>query len=465
MKKVVISLALIVGIICVTACNQNPITNGVVLHTPSPSTVPQYVVYFPMFSVFQPETWILTPDKNLYFLYKASEKNPKLDDTPDEKVTGVKMLRKYGFLKDNGELWQGHSFVNLAKVDTNVKWTNGNPFNSLRIKNDNSLYLFKSKLLDQVKQVQFQFVLKNDNSIWEILNNDKCKKLINGVSTFWATQFGELAVIKDNNLWVYGSNYYALYGNGTTGRSRELVKVMDAVQKVSIIENTIFVTKKDESLWAWGENRNGQVGDGTRTLRTTPFKVLDHVTFTDSYKGKTVAITADNKLWVWGLGEDNSSFLTPHLVSDDVNSFCRTYNFYVQSWDKFYFIKKDKSLWCYDKQMITKVLENVREFNYSDWNSSYNAITYPRHRRPGRGLGVFCGQPVAGAHLFPGVFELPAAHHHPDPPVPHLVRAGHGQVPQPPRPQVAAVCDRRRHYRAKRVLGGHHGVWVVRVKS
>ncbi len=74
-----------------------------------------------------------------------------------------------------------------------------------------------------------------------------------------------MAFIKnDNSLWMLGTEYYGVVGNGKSGQSRvsEPFKVMDDVVAVSRGSFNTIAVKRDGTVWTWGINKNGCIGNG-----------------------------------------------------------------------------------------------------------------------------------------------------------------------------------------------------------
>ena len=65
-----------------------------------------------------------------------------------------------------------------------------------------------------------------------------------------------------------------------------------------------FAIMADNSLWGWGSNWSGQLGDGTTEDRHSPVKIIEDVISVSSSPLHTAAITSDGTLWTWG---DNTS--------------------------------------------------------------------------------------------------------------------------------------------------------------
>jgi alpha-tubulin suppressor-like RCC1 family protein len=121
----------------------------------------------------------------------------------------------------------------------------------------------------------------------------------------------------DGTLWTWGLNRIPhtrgelapILGDGTMGPHELPVKIMDSVESVTALGDTVFVITKDSTLWGWGPNNIGQLGDGTTELRLSPVKIMESVVsiqtncfYDHGQVGymNTFALTADGILWAWG---------------------------------------------------------------------------------------------------------------------------------------------------------------------
>lgn len=156
--------------------------------------------------------------------------------------------------------------------------------------------------------------------------------------------------------------------------------------------------KKDGTVWAWGDNQYNQLGDGTHIYKDEPVKVMGIYDVIDiySYKNNSIALKKDGTVWKWGEGLTEAIPLRVEKL-DNV----------IEIGENF-FIKKDRTLWCYGKiqrfnsnytnnitipieikdisgvkkmvgSILTQVDGNVWEFNYySDYDNSIKATLIKR---------------------------------------------------------------------------------------
>ena len=107
-------------------------------------------------------------------------------------------------------------------------------------------------------------------------------------------------VIKDDkSLWVWGSNFDGLLGDGTGVDKTEPVKIMDNVMKVVVRNRTAYAICIDNSLWSWGAF---VTGDGNKSRKEySPVKIMDGVkkvlVLSPYGEGVSAIIKTDNTLW------------------------------------------------------------------------------------------------------------------------------------------------------------------------
>ena len=220
-----------------------------------------------------------------------------------------------------------------------------------------------------------------------------------------------IALMSDNTLWAWGSNYDYQLGDGTSTRRLKPIKVMEDViqtcagdvftcaiksdgslwkwgNKVKtqqkIIDNATFVAsanqvvkkdgtlynhvtneaildnvveyavdshylavKKDGSLWVWGQNKYGQLGDGTTTDKSTPFKIMDNVSQVAVGWRHSLAVKTDGSLWAWG--ENRIGQLGDGTTTDRLKPIKIMDNVIYVEANRFssFVIKTDSSLWAW----------------------------------------------------------------------------------------------------------------------
>ena len=129
----------------------------------------------------------------------------------------------------------------------------------------------------------------------------------------WRTSSFHYEIDESGTLWTWGENqlpehwiYMPLIGDGTTETRTAPVAIMDHVQSVEAIADTVFVIDSDGALWAWGANNLGQLGDGTREARLSPTLIMDNVAKISTHYFmdhggigfmNTFVLTRDGALW------------------------------------------------------------------------------------------------------------------------------------------------------------------------
>lgn len=111
-------------------------------------------------------------------------------------------------------------------------------------------------------------------------------------------------------LFATGSNYYGIYGNGTTTSSLFATAVgapgdIDDDWVFSSVSNQhALAIKSDGTLWSWGRNNAGQMGNGVRNMlvTTTSQQVGIYADWvTAQTDGATcLAIDENGDLYMWG---------------------------------------------------------------------------------------------------------------------------------------------------------------------
>jgi len=122
----------------------------------------------------------------------------------------------------------------------------------------------------------------------------------------------------DGSVWMWGSNYSAQLGNGTSGsivsntESIGPVKVrgLTNIIKLSIGDSHVLALDSAGSVWAWGNNESGQIGDTTTIERPSPVKIIAQAGITNIIVGPyyNMAIAADGKTYAWGQTVLNISY-------------------------------------------------------------------------------------------------------------------------------------------------------------
>ena len=237
------------------------------------------------------------------------------------------------------------------------------------IKNDNSLWHFKSekqyseynipvkttepvKVMEDVKSVDRNCVLKQDNTLWEWRGNEDTKELVkiaDDVKSMSSSIGFTLFIKQDNSLWGYGLCNYGELGQANANFVEEPVKIMNNVEKAVAGYRHTMILKTDGTVWTLGYNGYGTLGadDEELLMSYIPIKVMENAI--DIYAGisASFAITEDNTLWRWGtnFGEGlgvgkKKMFYKPVKYMENVKSV-------VSRWGYNFVLKTDGSLWIY----------------------------------------------------------------------------------------------------------------------
>ena len=141
------------------------------------------------------------------------------------------------------------------------------------------------------------------NYEWDAPYQTVPAKVMESVAAVSCGDFTTAIIKTDGSLWMCGSNYYGMIGNGKSGSdANQLVpiKIMDDVVSVTTSSAVTAAVQSDGSLWAWGSNLTGSFGNGTQTGSLTPVKIMDNVVSVGGNGSTMGAIKTDGTLWMWG---------------------------------------------------------------------------------------------------------------------------------------------------------------------
>lgn len=237
------------------------------------------------------------------------------------------------------------------------------------IKNDNSLWHFKTereyseqsapikitepiKILENVKSVDRNCILKQDNTLWQWTENeeDGAKELIfisDNVKSMSSSISFTLFIKQDNSLWGYGTSVTGELGLSDTDYTETPVKIMNNAKKAVAGFRHTVILKTDGSVWTLGYNGYGALGVEDIEYSHIPIYVMSGAKDIYGGLGASFAITEDNTLWRWGsnfgegvgIGKDKM-FYKPIKYMDNVKSV-------VSRWGYNIVLKTDDSVWMY----------------------------------------------------------------------------------------------------------------------
>ena len=147
---------------------------------------------------------------------------------------------------------------------------------------------------------------------------DTSKKLIQiakekKFSQISASEYHNLAIDNDGNLYSWGYNNYGQLGDGTTKNKLEPTLIMSGHKFVQVATGNYHSLAIDDEgkLWSWGLNDYKQLGDGTKENKKEPVQVLTEEKFTQisSYDRHNLALDEDGNVWFFGeKNEDTSTY-------------------------------------------------------------------------------------------------------------------------------------------------------------
>ena len=260
----------------------------------------------------------------------------------------------------NGELGDGstgykHYVTTPQKIMDNVVAVSCGYNYTAAIKADGSLWTWGSNDFGQLGNGG------TGNYEWDAPYQTVPAKVMESVAAVSCGDFTTAIIKTDGSLWMCGSNYYGMIGNGKSGSdANQLVpiKIMDDVVSVTTSSAVTAAVQSDGSLWAWGSNLTGSFGNGTQTGSLTPVKIMDNVVSVGGNGSTMGAIKTDGTLWMWGsnancqLGNGGGGNIifnyydcqtVPIKVLDDVASV--SINSHVAA------IKKDGTLWVWGNNL------------------------------------------------------------------------------------------------------------------
>ena len=118
--------------------------------------------------------------------------------------------------------------------------------------------------------------------------------------------FHSIALDKDGNLWVWGSNEHGQLGDGTTTNRTSPTKIETGITFAQLSAGDLHSAGLDNEgkLWTWGYNGEGQLGDGTTNDKMTPQKIMEDKTFKKVIASGYSTFAIDNNDEIWHCGED-----------------------------------------------------------------------------------------------------------------------------------------------------------------
>ena len=126
--------------------------------------------------------------------------------------------------------------------------------------------------------------------------------IINKITASGDTAF---AIDNNGNVWVWGSNKYGKFGNGTNESGSNIpVKINNISNVISLssVSDHVIALKNDGTVWGWGNNGYGQLGIGSTENHYVPTQItdLENIKRIDTGGGYSVALKEDGTVWTWG---------------------------------------------------------------------------------------------------------------------------------------------------------------------
>lgn len=127
------------------------------------------------------------------------------------------------------------------------------------------------------------------------LQNFKAKKIACGKLCSAFVDFND-------DVWVFGNNYYGQLGLGDYDNRRIPTKISELkAMEISMSTHTMVIDLEGK-LWGFGVNKGGQFGNGNYVASSIPLLLHNNIRFKyiNVSLGKTTVIDNDNNIWVCG---------------------------------------------------------------------------------------------------------------------------------------------------------------------
>ena len=111
------------------------------------------------------------------------------------------------------------------------------------------------------------------------------------------------ALTKGGDLYLWGNNYYAQIGDGTSRNYVNTPKIiMSNVVDFNLGQYHSAAITENGDLYLWGTREDGRIGDGTINLSLcyTPKKIMNNIAEVSLGGEHSAAITNDGELYLWG---------------------------------------------------------------------------------------------------------------------------------------------------------------------
>lgn len=149
---------------------------------------------------------------------------------------------------------------------------------------------------------------------------------LDSITQIAAGEYSSMAVKSNGHVYAWGSNYHGQLGMGTSSDSYNTPTEIPSINNVAMVAvgnlHSLFL-KEDSTVWACGDNSYGSLGDGTTISKSLPVKVYGLSNIIKIVAGfeYSVALRNDGTVWAWGdntYGQCGDSLIVPITVPTQI---------------------------------------------------------------------------------------------------------------------------------------------------
>ncbi len=203
---------------------------------------------------------------------------------PVKIMSGVKTGVGYLMIMKNGDLYARGADFQLNKIISDVSRLVGGGRHQLVVSKNGDLYAINNGRFvydySEIHEIPFM--------------------IISGVEQVAASYYIGSAVMKNGDLYTWGSNDFNMLSETDFDDYYRPTKVMSEVSQVKAGRYHNLALTRNGELFAWGNNDYGQIGDGTTESRLLPVKIMSGIVDVNAGYDHSLAVTNTGDLYVWG---------------------------------------------------------------------------------------------------------------------------------------------------------------------